>query len=47
MSEDLHQLNKEEEKLQREIMNMNLQNIHKHHRVVKANQIDTKIQHTE
>ena len=47
MREDLHQLNKEEEKLQRELMNMNLKNIHKHHQVVKANQIDNKIQNTE
>ena len=31
MREDMHQLNKEEEVLQREIKQMHLKNIHKHH----------------
>lgn len=47
MRHDLSAINAEEEKLQREIMNLQRQNIHKHHKVIKHNHIDTKIQNTE
>ena len=46
MRHDLHAINQEEEKLQREIKNMNKQNLHKNLKVIKENKIDTKIQNT-
>ena len=47
MKDDLRLINKEEEKLQREILKMNQSNLHKHAKVVKQNGINTKIQNTE
>ena len=47
MKDDLRSINKEEEKLQRELLNMKKQNLHKHSKVLRQNHIDTKIQNTE
>eukprot|EP00347_Sterkiella_histriomuscorum_P024504 403330880 len=46
MKEDLYSINKQEDKLQREILNLHMKNLHKHHQVVEKNQIDTKIKST-
>jgi len=43
MRDDLRHINKEEEKLQRELLNMQKQNLHKHAKVLKQNNINTKI----
>lgn len=47
MRQDLHQINLEEDRLQREIMNLQKQNIHKHAQVLRQHQIDTKLKNTE
>ena len=47
MKDDLRQINKEEDKIQREIVNLHKQNIHKHHQVVSKNNIDVNIKNTE
>jgi hypothetical protein len=47
MKDDLRLINKEEDKLQREILKMNQNNLHRHAKVLKTNKIDTKIANTE
>ena len=47
MRDDLREINKEEDRLQREILNLHKKNLHKHHEVVKQNGIKTNIQNTE
>ena len=47
MKDDLRAINKEEDRLQRELLNIHKSNIHKHHQVVEKFQIDTKIKNTE
>jgi hypothetical protein len=47
MKDDLRLINKEESKLQRELLKMNQNNLAKHAKVIKANGINTKIQNTE
>ena len=41
MKEDMQQINREEDKLQKEIKQLHLKNIHKQHQVVKKHKIDT------
>jgi hypothetical protein len=43
MKDDLRLINKEEEKLQRELLKMNQNNLAKHAKVIKSNGINTKI----
>ena len=47
MREDLKNINREEDKIQMELMEMKKKNLHKHHKVIQKNNIDTKIQNTE
>lgn len=47
MKDDLRCINREEDKLQREILALHKQNLHKHHQVVTKYHIDTTIQNTE
>ena len=47
MREDMNQLNKEEEQLQREIKQMHLKNIGKHAQFVKKHKIDNQVQSTK
>ena len=47
MKADMQLLNKEEDKLQREIKKMNQKNLHKHAEVLKKNKINANIQNTE
>ena len=47
MRADMHEINKEEDKLQREIMNLHLKNLAKHAQVINKNKIDLTIKNTE
>lgn len=47
MKDDLRLINKEEEKLQRELLKMNQKNLAKHAMVVKQNNINTNLKNTE
>lgn len=47
MKADMNEINKEEDKLQREIMNIHLKNLAKHAKVVTKNKIDITIKNTE
>jgi succinate dehydrogenase flavin-adding protein (antitoxin of CptAB toxin-antitoxin module) len=47
MRADMHEINKEEDKLQREIMNIHLKNLAKHAQVVNKYKIDVTIKNTE
>ena len=47
MREDMSQINKEEDQLQREIKQMHLKNLAKHAQVNRKHKIDTGIQNTE
>ena len=47
MREDMNQLNKEEETLQREIKQMHLKNIGKHAQFVRKHKIDNQVANTE
>ncbi|CDW76678.1 UNKNOWN [Stylonychia lemnae] len=47
MKDDLRAINREEDRIQRELLNIHKSNIHKHHQVVEKFQIDTKIKNTE
>jgi hypothetical protein len=47
MRADMHEINKEEDKLQREIMNIHLKNLGKHAQVITKNKIDVTIKNTE
>ena len=42
----MHAVNKEEDKLQKELRALHLNNLHKHHKVVAKNKIDTTIKTT-
>ena len=47
MKDDLRQINKEEDRLQRELLQIHKKNMTKHDQVVSKNNIDTSIQNTE
>lgn len=47
MKADMHEINKEEDKLQREIMNLHLKNLAKHAQVINKFKIDVTIKNTE
>lgn len=47
MRADMQMLNKEEDKLQRELKKMNQKNLAKHAQVLKQNKINANIQNTE
>jgi sulfur relay (sulfurtransferase) DsrF/TusC family protein len=47
MRADMHEINKEEDKLQREIMNLHLKNLAKHASVINKHKIDVTIKNTE
>ena len=47
MRDDLNLINKEEDKLQRELRKMNQNNLAKHAKIIKQNRINTQIQNTE
>ena len=46
MREDMQAVNKEEDKLQKELRALHLNNLHKHHKVISKNKIDTTIKTT-
>ena len=46
MREDMHAVNKEEDRLQKELRTLHLNNLHKHHKVISKNKIDTTIKTT-
>ena len=47
MKDDMRLINKEEDKLQRELLILHKNNLHKHHQVVVKNHIDTSIKNTD
>ena len=47
MREDMHAINREEDKLQKELRALHLNNLHKHHKVVSKNKVDTNIKTTQ
>lgn len=47
MQADMKEVNNQEEKLQREIMKLHLNNIGKHQQVINKNKINTNIKTTE
>ena len=47
MKDDLRAINKEEDRLQRELLCLHKNTLHKHHQVVQKYGIDTKIENTE
>ena len=47
MKDDLRQINKEEDRLQRELLQIHKKNLTKHNEVISKNNIDTSIQNTE
>ena len=47
MRADMNEINKEEDKLQREIMNLHLKNLAKHAKVTTKHKIDLTIKNTE
>ena len=47
MREDMNQVNKEEDKIQKELRAMHLNNIHKHAKIIKKQKIDITIKSTK
>lgn len=47
MKDDLRQINKEEDRLQRELIQIHKKNLNKHNEIVTKNNIDTQISNTE
>ena len=47
MRADMHEINREEDKLQREIMNLHLKNLAKHAQVIQKHKIDVTIKNTQ
>jgi hypothetical protein len=47
MKDDLRQINREEDRLQKELIQMHKRNLSKHKEVVEKNKIDTTITNTE